>query len=178
MKLTVTGRRMAVTEATRQQIDRRVRRLERLLQHRAVSAQCIVSEERQRTMCELTVQVAGGSPLHGLGRDARLMTAVGMAVEKVAQQAAKLTDRQRTRRRSARGIPAPAAPEAPKASSPRARVIRANSADLKPMSLDDAVLALEGSSQTFLLFRLSTSERMAVLFRRDDGHFGLIEPGA
>ena len=177
MKLTVTGRRITVTEATRQQIERKVRRLERLLQHRAVSAQCIVSEERQRTLCELTVQVAGGHALHGLARDARLMTAVGGAVEKVAQQAARLTDRQRTRRRSARTLAAAPPPESVK-TPVRPRVIRATDSDLKPMSLDDAVMELEGSARTFLLFRLANSERMAVLFRRDDGHFGLIEPEA
>jgi putative sigma-54 modulation protein len=177
MKLTVTGRRLAVTETIRQQIDRKVRRLERLLQHRAVSAQCIVAEERQRRVCELTVHVAGGQPLHGLGRDARLMTAVGQAVEKVAQQASRLTDRQRTRRRSARGIDLVPFAESP-AAVERPRVIRASSGAVKPMTLDDAVLALESSDRSFLVFRLATSERMALLFRRDDGHFGLVEPEA
>jgi len=177
MKLTVTGRRLAVTEATRQQIDRKVRRLERLLQHRAVSAQCVVGEERQRKVCELTVQIAGGQPLHAVAREARLMTAVGRAVEKVAQQAARLADRQRTRRRSARGLDEVTTIESTSA-APRPRVIRASGGDIKPMTLDDAVLALENSDRTFLVFRLATSERMALLFRRDDGHFGLVEPEA
>ena len=84
MKLTVTGRRITVTEPIRQQIDRKVRRLERLLNDRAVSAQIVLSEERQGTACEVTVHVAGGRPLHGLGRDSRITTAVGQAVEKVA----------------------------------------------------------------------------------------------
>ena len=56
MKLTVTGRRVAVTEAIRQQIDRKVRRLDRLLNARAVSAQCVLTEEPQGIACELTVQ--------------------------------------------------------------------------------------------------------------------------
>src|SRR6476646_9232560 len=99
MKLAVTGRRVAVTETIRQQIDRKIRRLDRLLNDRAVSAQCVLSEERQRMACELTVQIAGSRPLHGLGQDARLITAVGIAIEKVAQQASRLTDRQRTTRR-------------------------------------------------------------------------------
>src|SRR5215510_10199586 len=137
MKLTVTGRRMTVTETIRQQIDRKIRRLDRLLNDRAVSAQCVLSEERQRVGCELTVQIAGGRPLHGLGQDARLMTAVGIAVEKVAQQAARLNDRQRTTRRGSKRQEALAAAEVPVPASGR-RVIRASSADIKPMTLDDA----------------------------------------
>jgi putative sigma-54 modulation protein len=180
MKLTVTGRRMTVTEATRQQIERKIGRLDRLLHNRAVSAQCIISEERQRVTCELTVQIAGARPMHGLARDAKLVRAVSLAVEKVEQQAARLNDRQRTRRRGSRRPPAGGGTPAvePPASSPRPRVIRAAPADIKPMTLDDAVLTLEGSERTFLVFRLSTSERTALLFRRDDGHFGLVEPEA
>jgi putative sigma-54 modulation protein len=176
MKLTVTGRRLSVAEGTRTQIATRVGRLDRLLHERAVSAQCVLSQERGLFACELTVHVGGGHALHGLGRDLRLTTAVGLAVEKVAQQATRLADRQRTRRRSAPRAAADSQAE-PAAETPRRRVIRAPSRDIKPMSLDDATLALEGSDQMFLVFRLASSERMAVLFRRPDGNFGLIEPG-
>jgi putative sigma-54 modulation protein len=172
----VTGRRVAVTEAIRQQIDRKVRRLDRLLNARAVSAQCVLTEEPQGIACELTVQVAGGKPLNGLGRASNLLTAVGASVEKVAQQASRLTKRQRDQRRGKR--PVPSARAEPLAVAPKRRVIRASSADIKPMTLDDAVLELEGSDRTFLVFRLATSERMALLFRRADGHFGLVEPEA
>jgi putative sigma-54 modulation protein len=177
MKLTVTGRRLAVTEATRTEIDARIGRLDRLLHERAVSAQCVVSRERARFECELTVHVGGGRALHGVGRDARLSTAVNLAVEKVAQQATRLADRQRARRRPARrsAAPAEAAPGGP---APSRRVIRTHGYDIKPMSLDDAILALEGSERTFLVFRQAASERMAILFRRPDGHFGLVEPEA
>jgi len=174
MKLNVTGRRVTVTEPIRQQIDRKVRRLERLLNDRAVSAQIVLSEERQGTACEMTVQVAGGRPLHGLGRDQRITTAVGQAVEKVAQQATRLNKRQRAHRHGHRRMPAP--PAEASSFTPRRRVIRSSAADIKPMTLDDAVLELEGSDRTFLVFRLATSERMALLFRRADGHFGLVEP--
>lgn len=177
MKLTVTGRRLAVTEATRIQIEARVGRLDRLLHERAVSAQCVVSLERQRFTCDLRVHVGGGRPLHGLARDARLLTAVGLAVEKVGQQAARLADRQRTRRRPGRVVPAEPSPE-PVPASPKRRVIRTHGYDIKPMSLDDAMLALDGGDRQFLVFRHATTERMAILFRRPDGNFGLVEPEA
>ena len=177
MKLTVTGRHVAVTESTREQIATRIRRLDRLLQDRAVSAQCVVSQERQVMTCDLTVHVGGGHALHGVGRDARVVTAVGQAIEKVAQQATRLSDRQRARRRP--GPRASAEPGRERVAAPaRPRVIRTHGYDIKPMSLDDAMLALEGSARAFLVFRLATSERMAILFRRPDGHFGLVEPEA
>jgi ribosome hibernation promoting factor len=46
------------------------------------------------------------------------------------------------------------------------------------MNVEDAVLELSAGGRPFLVFRQAASERIAVLFRRPDGHFGLIEPEA
>jgi putative sigma-54 modulation protein len=177
MKLTVTGRHVAVTDAIRTEITRKLRRLERLLNDSAVSAQCIVGRERQTFLCELTVHARGDHMLHGVGRDTRLSAAVALAVEKVGQQASRLTDRWKTRRRSSgrAGLPATVT-EAPAGTAPR--VVRSRDYAVKPMSVEDAMLELSAGSRVFLVFRHASSERVAVLFRRPDGHFGLIEPEA
>jgi putative sigma-54 modulation protein len=175
MKLTVTGRRLAVTDATRDQIERKLRHLERLLGDAAVSAQCVMSQERQALVCELTVHVSGGHTLHGLGRAVRAVTAVAEAVEKVVQQAQRLTDRRRAQRRPARRpVRVAAGGAGGRAAGPR--VLRAPGYEVKPMSIEDAMLALSGSDRMFLVFRHAPSERTAILFRREDGNFGLIEP--
>jgi putative sigma-54 modulation protein len=57
-------------------------------------------------------------------------------------------------------------------------VIRTKPESIKPMNLDDAVLALQEGDRPFLVFRQAPSETMAILYRRPDGHFGLIEPEA
>jgi putative sigma-54 modulation protein len=183
MKLTVTGRRLTVTDATRDQIERKLRHLERRLGDSAVSAQCVMSQERQTLVCELTVHVGGGHILHGLGREVRAAAAVASAVAKVAQQAKRVTDRWKDQRRPARRLARRPAREepgsgtgAPRGAGPR--VVRAPGYEVKPMSLDDAMLALGASDRMFLVFRHAPSERMAILFRRQDGNFGLIEPGA
>lgn len=176
MKLTVTGRHVTVSETIREGIGRKVRRLHRLLNDSAVSAQCIVGRERQAFVCELTVHARGDHMLHGVGRHARLPAAVTAAVEKVAQQAHRLADRWKTRRRN--GLPSRAAglvvESAPDATPPR--VVRSRGYAVKPMTLDDALLALSGGQQAFLVFRHADSDAVAILYRRPDGRFGLIEP--
>jgi ribosomal subunit interface protein len=101
MTLTVTGRHITITAASRRQIEARIRRIPRLLGKSAVSAQCVVWQERATFVAELTVHAGGDHQLYGLGRDPRLVVAVGNAVEKVASQAARLKDRWKTRRRAA-----------------------------------------------------------------------------
>jgi putative sigma-54 modulation protein len=194
MTLTVTGRHLTVSETTRADIARKLQRLRRVLNDSAVSAQCILARERQVFVCELTLHARGDHMLHAVGRHARLPAAVTSAVEKVSQQAHKLSDRWKTRRRggvsraASPAAPSPASGETPAAgaskerASPRRaagpRVIRSKPESIKPMNLDDAVLALQEGDRPFLVFRQAASETMAILYRRPDGHFGLIEPEA
>ena len=142
MRLMLTGRRLALTPALRGQVERKIARLERVLNDSAVSAQCVLEPERQGVRCELTVHARGGHMLHGLGRHRQPAAAVGAAVEKVLEQAHRLADRWRTRRRSGRGgvrtAQTPAEP--PREPLPQPRIIRARAGAVKPMRLEDAVL--------------------------------------
>ncbi|HYN08639.1 MAG TPA: ribosome-associated translation inhibitor RaiA [Vicinamibacterales bacterium] len=184
MKLSVTGRHVAVSDAVREGISSKVRRLDRVLNDSAVSAQCVIARERQLFVCELTVHARGDHMLHAVARHARLPSAVTAAVDKVGQQAARLSDRWKTRRRTSRPARAAAlgVEPAPERSGPldsargAPRVVRSRLRAVKPMSLDDALLALSDAQQNFLVFRRAESDAVAILYRRPDGDFGLIEP--
>lgn len=56
------------------------------------------------------------------------------------------------------------------------RVIESSQISIKPMTIEEAALALEGSEHGFVVFRDSTSDRLSVLYRRKDQHYGLIAP--
>ncbi len=47
---------------------------------------------------------------------------------------------------------------------------------VKPMSVEEALLLMQDSPHPFLVFRDADSQQVSVIFRRRDGHFGLIEP--
>ena len=55
-------------------------------------------------------------------------------------------------------------------------VIRTQRVSAKPMSVEEAVEQLAASNDEFLVFTDASSERVAVLYRRKDGNYGLIEP--
>jgi putative sigma-54 modulation protein len=179
MKLIVTGRHVEVTDLARQQIDKKLERIERLLNDSAVSAQCVLWQERGTFVCELTVHARGDHMMHGVGRSGRIPTAVSLAVEKVVQQAQKVKGRWKTRRRSGEASTMRVSASEPRiASDAGPRVIRSKRYAVKPLTLDDAMLVLTGGDQSFLVFRHSASDQVAILYRRPDGHFGLIEPEA
>ena len=119
--------------------------------------------------------------MHGLGRGGRLLVAASTAIEKVEQQAKRLKDRWKTRRRSGSGrttAPTRSGSDSTLVALPNAapRIVRARRSEVKPMSLDDAVLHLSDNGQMFIVFRLVESNAVTILYRRPDGDFGLIEP--
>jgi putative sigma-54 modulation protein len=55
------------------------------------------------------------------------------------------------------------------------RVVRAKQFEVKPMTAEEAALQMELLGHDFFLFTSTESGRAAVIYRRRDGSFGLIE---
>jgi len=66
--------------------------------------------------------------------------------------------------------------ESRKPSAPPARIVRSPRYRLKPLTPDDALLELESTSESLLVFRDAETYRVNVIFRRPDGTFGLVDP--
>jgi putative sigma-54 modulation protein len=58
------------------------------------------------------------------------------------------------------------------------RVVRAQRYSVKPMTIEEAAIELEGQKAPVLVFRDATTEAVSVLYRREDGQIALIEPEA
>jgi len=179
MKLLVTGRNVDVTPNLRQLIDRKLVKVDRLLKDTAVSAQVVLRREKFRHVADLTVHARGDHMLHGIGEGPDWQRAVKGAIDKIAQQATRLKTKWNARKR--RGATARTlepetvgAPEPP----PGPRVIRASRYVIKPMTVEDATLRVEDARESFVVFRNSASDSVAILYRRKDGNLGLIEPDA
>jgi putative sigma-54 modulation protein len=55
-------------------------------------------------------------------------------------------------------------------------IIRANSFSVKPMSVEEAVMQMDLLHKDFFVFTDSRTEDLNVIYRRDDGNYGLITP--
>jgi ribosome hibernation promoting factor len=185
MRLDITGRHVDITPTLRQLIERRLARVERLLNDSALSATAILTLEKYRHRTEIILHARGDKLMRGLGEGNAWNLSVRQAVEKVEQQAKKVKgkwgERKRsdTRRRVPRTVRAVAAirpPRADRAEPETPRVIRATRYAIKPMSVDDAALRMEQSTEAFVVFRNMDSSAVSIVYRRKDGQLGLIEP--
>jgi putative sigma-54 modulation protein len=182
MRLELTGRHLAITPAMRTLVEERLDHTLRWLNDSAVSAHVVLTRDRARIRAEVTLHARRERFLHGEATGQNVQLAINAAADKVDQQARKLKGKRDGRKRGPSAIKA--APDlteaaAPKtAPRPRRRIIRARHYAVKPMSVEDAAVEIDDAADGFIVFRNSATDAVMVLFRRPDGHLGLIEPEA
>jgi len=175
MRLDITGRHVDISAPLRQLIARRLAKLKRLLNDSAISAQVILTKEKYRLRTEIIIHARGDHMLRGLGEGTLWPVSVREAAAKIEQQAQKLKGKWGERKRRgaiARTVPPPPAPEQERGP----RIVRATRYAVKPMSVEDAALRVESTSDAFVVFRNAESDAVSILYRRTDGNYGLIEP--
>ena len=188
MRFELTARHFTLTATLRTLVEERLARALRSLNDSAVSAQVVVTRENALFHAEVTLHARGEHFLHGeaTGRDAR--AALDAAIDKIERQVQKLKGKWTERKR--KGLsPAKAASAAPRSrrgvatglaeradGDGQIRIIRARRYEVKPMPVDEAALEIGNGRDMFLVFRNAVTEKINVLFRRPDGHLGLIEP--
>jgi putative sigma-54 modulation protein len=174
MRADITGRNVEITAPLRQLIDKRLAKLDRVLNDSVVSVQVILTKEKYRHRAEIILHARGDHMMRGLGEGNAWPISLRQAAEKLEQQAQKLKSKWDQRKR--RGAGPRVATAAPAEPANNRRVIRATRYAVKPMSVEDAALQVESGTEAFVVFRNAETEAVSILYRRKDGNFGLIEP--
>ncbi len=107
--------------------------------------------------------------------------AINVAVDKIAKQARRgrkkfMDKRRRADRQDGHQWPLAVLEASSLEAGQTPRIIRNSYLRIKPMTIEEAALELEGSKNDFFVFRDSTNDRISVLYRRRDENFGLISP--
>jgi putative sigma-54 modulation protein len=183
MRLELTGRHVDITPDLRRLIDTKLSKLERVLNDRAVSAQCVLKQERHRHCIELTLHARGETFLHAVADADGWESAVTNGVARLVHQAGKIKGKwQGRKRRASKGeatLPAaggpkrPAVARAPRPRPQRPRIVETTRHAPAAMSLADATRALDGDG--VVIFRDIETSLVSVLYRRANGQLTLVE---
>ena len=181
MRTIVRGKNLEVPDRVRQYAERKFARLERLLDDRT-DAIVELSNEAHRSATDAHIVdvtlVIDGRTLHSTATGSSYQAALDVVVDKVERQAIDYKEKPRVRartevekdllRRIADGTAEPG--------RDHARIVKTKRFAIEPMFEEDAVTAMEDLGHDFYVFVNAENERLAVLYRRKDGDFGLIEP--
>ena len=83
MRLELTGRHVDITPALRRLLDTKLSKLERVLDHRALSAQVVLSREKHRHRADITLHARGEKFLHGVGDATNWEASITQAIGKL-----------------------------------------------------------------------------------------------
>lgn len=180
MRTIVKGKNIDVPDPIRAYAERKLARLERYLDDRS-DAIVELSVEKHRSaadsrIVEITL-VINGRPLRSHAAGATHQAAIDTVVDKVERQAVNHREKPRVRarpieekrllRRLADGTAEPGRDR---------RIVQSKRFDIEPMFEEDAVAEMEELGHNFFLFVNAENEHLAVLYRRQDGDYGIIEP--
>ena len=180
MRTIVKGKNYEVPERIRAYAERKLGRLERLLDDRS-GATVELSVEQHRNVQDShivdvtlvidgqTLRSSSSAPTHKAGIDAVL--------DKIERRAVDFRETSRVRKSSetVRGGGAEPVGET-RESDERPQVVKVKRFQIEPMFEEDAVARMEELGHEFFVFVNAEDERVAILYRRRDGDYGLIEP--
>jgi putative sigma-54 modulation protein len=176
----VKGKNMDVPDAVRHYAERKMRRLERFLDDRT-DAIIELSVEHHKSaddsrIADVTL-VIDGQTLRGRADASTWEAAIDEVVDKVERRAVDHREKPRVRARAPeeKGILARIADGTSDAGRER-RVVKTKRFGIEPMFEEDAIAEMETLGHAFFIFVNAENERINVLYRRQDGDYGLIEP--
>lgn len=173
MNVHYTARKAALTPEIRAYCEKRLSRLKNLVDD-VLDVNITLIVQKNRNKAEINVRARGGG-LVVVEETLDMMDSLNRAFDnletKVRKERAKWREKRRRGGRERKAlVPVLEAPE------PEKRVIRSGHFSLKPMSIEEALVQIDIKNKEVFLFRREGVEKWAVLFRRKDGHYGLVEP--
>lgn len=174
MNIHYTARQTQLTPDLKDYCARRLSSLAKLLDF-ATDIDIILSSEKNRQKAEIHVQ-AKGAGLVVVEESHDMLNSLNLAFDSLEKKMKKEREKYRekkrrgSRERKAFALPAQETGEAEK------KVIRSDFFSAKPMTLEEALIQFDLKKKEVFVFRIMGAEKWAVLFRRKDGHYGLVQP--
>jgi ribosomal subunit interface protein len=186
----VTGHQVDLSDSVRDQASGRMEALAEKYFSRAVSANVTFGSGPQNDfVCDIVAPVANGVVLKANHRAPQLGIAFEAAADKIEKQLRRYSKRLRERKGNGAdrevvedagytvfASPIDQADNSEEASAPP--IVAETRVDIPDASVSDAVMLMDLRNTNALMFKNSASGQYNMIYRRDDGTIGWVEPQA
>lgn len=182
MELLVRGTDVTISADLRSYASSRVSKLDRMVEH-LVDAKLELKRVHRRTggnmiVAQLTIQT-GRDLLRAEEHDEDARKAINLAAAKMESQVRKVNERRTARRKST--VPAlgfePAEVDGVELDiDENAAVVRTKRFKIQPLDIDEAIEQMELLGHDFFVFHNVDESSTNVVYRRNDGSYGLLVP--
>ncbi|MCL1791448.1 MAG: ribosome-associated translation inhibitor RaiA [Peptococcaceae bacterium] len=190
MNIVVRSRQFKMTDALKEYVVKRVKKLEKY-PYDFSDVQVTLTVEKGRQRVEITT-LLNGYMLRGEEETLDMYSSVDLVAEKLEKQIKKYRKRFEKRRESLRDMEILPEDKVAAASAStlagadeellgdevieRDNIVRVKKILAKPMSVDEAVMQMNMIGHSFYMFVNAESGQMNVVYGRNDGNYGLLEP--
>lgn len=188
MHIKVSGKQIDVGEALTTHVEERV--MQEIGKYFDRPVDCIVTFSRNAHgfRCDASSHLPTGLTVQATAKANEIYAAFDQCVERIAKQLRRykrrLKDHHQARTNPIEGFAVPAyvlaseaedAHEEPESLEPV--IIAEMTHDIKSLSVGEAVMQMEIAHAPFVMFRHQGTGRVNLVFRREDGNIGWIDPG-
>ena len=174
MKLNIRTRNYQMTDKVKQYLEKRLGKLDKLLDKDTEATVTLIGEKNVQRI-EITVPV-NGYILRGEENNEDMLTAIDRVSDKLDKQLVRSKERfTKKGRLSVTKLPSLMG-VTPAGDDDDEVKVRTKHFTTKPMNLDEAITRMDMVGHTFFVFSNAETGDVNVVYRRNDGHYGLLEP--
>lgn len=170
MQISITFKNMDATQPLKDYVTKRLSKMDRFIE-RPAEASVVLSVEKIRHKAEVTIN-SDGHVINAVETTEDMYAAIDMVMDKLERQMKKHKEKIQDHK----AVSPEAAGEASDEASAEVRIIAETDYFVKPMSVEEAALQLGLGRKAFILFENTSTKQMGILYKREDGDYGLVEP--
>ena len=177
MQTSVTFKNLDPSDHLKSYVGDKLDRFDKFLDNPA-EANVVLAVEKFRHIAE--INIAGDRlSINGKEETNDMYSAIDMVLDKLEKQIKKSKEKIKERRSASknRNRSMLATAEIPP-DDDTVRQVKIRNIEYKPMDIEEAVLQMDLIEDNFLVFTNARSDKINVLYRRKDGHYGLIQPSS
>jgi len=192
VRMIIKGKNIDVPDSVREYAERKMRRLERFLDDRSEAVVEFSTEQHRSSTDSQIVEVTlvvDGQPLRSHAAGPTHQASLDTVIDRIERQAVDFREKPKgkarleagkSKRIVEEGEPIPsgkgAAAEISEDEARRSSIVKTKRFAIEPMFEEDAVARMEELGHRFFIFVNAETERLCVLYKRNRGDYGLIEP--
>lgn len=179
MNLNIRGDKIEVTQALRDYVEKKLGRLDKYFDTPPHAANVTLSVVRGQQNVEVTISLSGVL-LRAEERQEDMYASIDLVVDKLERQIRKhktKVNRKFVKEGGLRNLFVEnGAAAVAEEEDDDLQVVRTKRFTMKPMDVEEAILQMNLLGHNFFVFANMDTNEINVVYRRDDGKYGLIEP--
>ncbi|MBQ9708982.1 MAG: ribosome-associated translation inhibitor RaiA [Firmicutes bacterium] len=172
MKTIITGKNYTPSEKLKETIEKKFRKLDKYFSDE-ITGNVMVIREKSDYKLEATIN-AKGTIFRSEVKAQDPYDCVDRSIEKLSKQMSKFKSKLQQKYKGQKDLSFAELPEVEEEQD-EIRIVKKKKFELIPMSVDEAIVQMELLAHSFYVFLNIESDSVNVVYKRDDGGYGVLE---